>query len=340
MNKRIIITGHKGFIGSWLTCLLKHYDWEIYGIDDHSSYGERLYDVAGFGSLVTKELIADISDDESWYQWAIDCAPTAIVHLAGQAIVPRAFREPLITFRSNTVGTLAVLNLARRVPTIKSIVCITSDKVYANDGKDKAFREYDPLGGNDIYSVSKATCEYIVNLFEGTHRENFLVNMQTIRLGNVVGGGDWSVDRLIPDLVRSVKERTPFKVRYLHATRPFQHVSDVVNGIRLITTNSIHGLIKSGQSWNLGPKSNSVAKVSEVIELFKHYYPELSIIKEPHQVKEDLNLRVDINKYVSSFKEPRDDSVTAIKRALSWYRSFECGAEPSKLVEVDLAGIL
>ena len=335
-EKRVLVTGHMGFIGAWTTFLFKREGWSVFGLDDRSSYGERLYDVAGLNVLMDGEHDCDVSDLEAWQGWVAQVQPKLIVHLAGQAIVPRAFKQPYLTYRSNALGTLAVLEAARLTESIHSVVCITSDKVYENNSGGHPFSETDLLGGGDIYSVSKSSSELIAKAYKNAHLMGRALNIQTVRLGNVVGGGDWAINRLIPDLISAARGDKSFRVRYMDATRPFQHVSDVAKGISRIALAALDDVIPSGEAWNLGPKNSSFARVRDVIELFKEYYPDINIIDEKEKVKEDLNLSVNVAKYSSRFSPPRDNSVEGLYRTMKWYQAFYAGASPIQLINSDL----
>lgn len=335
-QKRVLITGQMGFIGAWTAFQFKREGWSIFGLDDRSSYGERLYDVAELGLLMDGEMECDVSDLAKWQNWVEQIQPELIVHLAGQAIVPRAFKQPYLTYRSNALGTLAVLEAARLTESVRAAVCITSDKVYENSNNGHPFSETDPLGGGDVYSVSKSSSELIAKAYNNSHRSGRSLSIQTVRLGNVVGGGDWSINRLIPDLIHAARGGNSFRVRYMDATRPFQHVSDVVKGISRISLAALDGEIASGEAWNLGPKDSSFAYVRDVIELFKKYYPDLEVIDEEEKVKEDLNLSVNVSKYSDRFSPPRDNSVEGLYRTMKWYQAYYAGASSIELMESNL----
>lgn len=332
----VLISGHMGFIGAWTSFLFKCKGWSVFGLDNRSSYGERLYDVAGLKTLMDEEYDCDISDLTAWQDWISKIKPDLIVHLAGQAIVPRAFEQPFLTYRSNALGTLAVLDAARLTETVRAAVCITSDKVYENNNMGHPFSETDTLGGGDIYSVSKSSAELIAKAYNNAHMGGNLLNIQTVRLGNVVGGGDWSVNRLIPDLIYAARSHNNFHVRYMDATRPFQHVSDVTKGISKIAFAALDGSIPSGEAWNLGPKNSSFARVRDVIELVKEYYPNLNVIDEENKVKEDLHLSVSVEKYSNQFSSPRDNSIEGIYRTMKWYQAYYNGSPPIELMKMDL----
>lgn len=333
---KILITGNKGFIGSWACVYFFNKGFEVYGLDNMSSYGKRLFEIANLEKIVKDQKITNVEDVDTWKSWAELINPDIILHLAGQAIVPRAFKEPFMTFKSNTLGTLAVLEISKGIKNLKSTLCITSDKVYENLGEKTPFVETDKLGGTDIYSISKTCCELIANVYLKTHFENSTINLQTIRLGNVVGGGDWSINRLIPDLINSIDQKSIFKIRYYEATRPFQHVSDVVTGIYNIADASLNKRIITGNAWNLGPRDNSFATVREVIEIFKKIYPDLKIANDNIKIKEDLNLRVDVTKYCNQFNPPRDNSIESIMRTINWYKNFSNGLNSLDLINNDI----
>lgn len=334
-ERSVLITGHMGFIGSWLAYSMAISGYKVFGLDNRSSYGERLYDIAGLDKIMTRSLVADVSDYESVASFVDHTRPELVMHLAGQAIIPRAFYNPRETFITNSVGTLNVLDACSSSEHVKSVAVITSDKVYENNGIGEAFSEEDPLGGGDIYSVSKSSAEFIAKAYKVSHQKKPF-NIQTVRLGNVLGGGDWSKNRLLPDLINAAVDGTEFKVRYLGAQRPFQHVTDVIAGIKKITEAGAQGVIASGESWNLGPRENSSATVSEVIEIFESDFKKLSIVPEQNQVKEDLLLSVKVDKYAGVFGDPRYTSHEAIKKTIEWYRDYYNGIKALDLLEQEI----
>ena len=325
-----------GFIGSWVTYDYWKNGWEVYGLDNRSSYGERLYDKANLSKIMADEYLGDIVDASHWTPWLSKINPQLIVHLAGQAIVPRAFSEPCLTFRTNALGTLTVLEAARQQLSVKAVLCVTSDKVYENNNDGRPFVETDALGGGDIYSVSKSSSEMISRAYKIAHIGDRDLSIQTVRLGNVVGGGDWSKNRLLPDLIYAMAHEKEFRVRYMKATRPFQNVADVVKGISLIAASALDKGVPSGEAWNLGPKDNTFASVHDVIELFKKDYPNLMVIDELHRNKEDLNLCVSVEKYSTRFVSPRDTSLESLERTLRWYKAFDAGMDLVELIQSDL----
>lgn len=335
MNKVALITGNEGFVGVWVTLYLLRKGYKVYGLDNRTSIGNRLSDELKLDSKLEKQFNADICDLNTLQEIIKEIKPEVIFNLAGQAIVPRAFKEPYETFKTNTLGTLSVLEAARLTQIPKAVICITSDKVYKNNEQVWPYRENDTLGGKDVYSVSKSSAEMVCSAYAQTHLANTGINVQTVRLGNVVGGGDWSKNRLIPDIMSSIPTGGQFYIRYPLATRPFQHVLDVADGIYKIGMAALENSIETGQGWNLGPKNNTYAQVKEVIELCEQKWPFLKIEQNPDPIAEDLNLSVEIAKFKSRFSTPKYESIDALKMTINWYEQYLKGANVSKLVETD-----
>jgi CDP-glucose 4,6-dehydratase len=340
-NKKVVITGNQGFIGVWTTALFLSLGWKVYGIDNRSSSGDRLFDNVNLQDSLEMQSDIDISsvvDVEAFLQ---ECQPSLIINLAGQAIVPRAFREPFATFMSNTVGTLSVLDAANRVNSVKAIAFITSDKVYENKNDLKPFSESDELGGKDIYSLSKSCCERICSTYLNSGLLRHDLNIQTIRLGNVVGGGDWSINRLVPDIIKSIVTQEKFKVRYINATRPFQYILDVVEGIANISISALASKLKNGEAWNLGPKNNTHASVNDVLNCFDEQWSEckLDIETDGELYKEDMNLRVDVSKYSNTFSPPKFDSNASIVKTIEWYKKYYNKSNSKDFMMEEVKGI-
>jgi CDP-glucose 4,6-dehydratase len=334
-----LITGNQGFIGAWVSLRFHEVGFRLYGLDNRSSYGRRMFDEAGLDRLFQKQFMEDVADFKGVQSVVQEIKPDIIVHLAGQAIVPRAFAQPFYTFMTNAVGTLVLLEATRNLGSVKSIVCITSDKVYENMKQVWPYRENDRLGGHDIYSTSKATAELVSSAYARAHLAGFDTNVQTVRLGNVVGGGDWSIDRLIPDLMYAVAEKKPFFVRYANATRPFQHVLDAVEAIYRISAASLERKFASGESWNLGPKNNSYARVADVIEMCKAVWPETVVQVREHKVKEDMHLAVDVSKLAFHFGAPKYESYWAVENTFKWYEQYLNGKmSVGTLIESEFSG--
>ena len=319
----ILITGNHGFIGCWLNIYLNEiYENKIFGIDNRSSLGERLIDLKlGSNNIVDKQFFNNVADTDNLIKILNDNNINQIFHISGQAIVPRAFNDPSLTFDSNVTSTFSVLEAARRANEVEKVCIVTSDKVYKNENKNKRFKEEDILAGKDIYSTSKVICEHLAECYRKIHFNKSKI-VEVVRLGNVVGGGDYSVNRLLPDLIRSYINKNTFEVRYPQATRPFQHVIDVVNGIYSILMNNKKHEEENylGDCWNLGPKNNTVMVVGDVIKLFTKVFHLEDIQPIKNSLPEDILLAVDNTKYKNIFGNPKYDSEEAIIKAIEWYK--------------------
>ena len=319
----ILITGNHGFIGCWLNIYLQElFPGELIGLDNRSSFGERLCDTSDkSSSIVKRQYLSSASDIEELSKIVDKHNINTIFHISGQAIVPRAFDEPDLTFDSNVKSTFSILEVFRRHSSIKKVCIITSDKVYKNENKNKHFKEEDTLGGKDIYSTSKVICEHLAESYRNIHLDKSKI-LEVVRLGNVVGGGDYSVNRLIPDLMRSFLNEKTFEVRYPQATRPFQHVIDVCHGIySILMNNPLHNEENyRGDCWNLGPKDNTFMIVGDVIELFTKVFHLKDIQPRKNSLPEDILLAVDNTKYKNVFGNPLYDSKEAVIEAINWYK--------------------
>ena len=319
----ILITGNQGFIGSWLNIFINQiYPNQIIGVDNRVSLGERLVDKNNDSKfIVVKQYNQDLSDLEKLIEIVQNHQITEIFHIAGQAIVPLCFEDPKLTFDSNVVSTFSILEATRKCKTIKKVCLVTSDKVYKNENKNKFFKEDDVLGGKDIYSTSKVICEHLADSYRRIHLDKNKI-VEVVRLGNVVGGGDYSVNRLLPDLIRSYLQKKIFEVRYPQATRPFQHVLDVCNGIySILMQNPLHkGDNYNGDCWNLGPRNNTNMVVGDVINLFTKVFEIKDIKPRKNALPEDTLLAVDNTKFVNIFDQPKYDSQDAVLESIKWYK--------------------
>lgn len=264
MNRRVLITGHTGFKGSWLTLWLEFLGADVTGIalapESNSSHWELL-------SLATKSLTIDIRDSEGVRRAVKDAAPEIVFHLAAQPLVRRSYRSPLETWSTNVMGTANILDACRQQPSVKAIVVITTDKCYENQEWVWGYRETDRLGGHDPYSASKAGSELVA----ASYRSAFFYQpdsplLATARAGNVIGGGDWSEERLIPDLVRSTQSGKPLEIRSPTSTRPWQHVLECLSGYLCLGQKLLERDSAYSGAWNFGPDREGNRQVQQVLE--------------------------------------------------------------------------
>jgi CDP-glucose 4,6-dehydratase len=223
-GKRVFLTGHTGFKGGWLAIWLQSLGAQVHGYALKPATEPNLFTLARVGERMAGHAIADIRDADTLAQAMRAVKPEIVFHLAAQPLVRAGYREPVATFASNIMGTVHVLEALRGIGSVRAAVMITTDKVYRGNAAQQPYREDDPLGGHDPYSASKAACEIVID----SYRQAFLaeqgIALASARAGNVIGGGDWAEDRLIPDILRAIAAGQPVAIRSPHAIRPWQHV--------------------------------------------------------------------------------------------------------------------
>jgi CDP-glucose 4,6-dehydratase len=266
--RRVLITGHTGFKGSWLSLWLQSLGAEVVGLARGAPVGPSLYELAGIGAH-TRELAVDVCDGVAVRDALRDAQPEVVFHLAAQPVVRRSLRDPIRTYAVNVMGTVNVLDAVRQVGSVRAVVVVTSDKCYENSGEDsQRFTEADPLGGADPYSSSKACAE----LVSSAYRRSFFYKdgssqVATARAGNVLGGGDWGEDRLVPDSVRAIESGQPLKLRNPHAVRPWQHVLSPLGGYLRLAQQLVQGPSgEAARAWNFGPPTQDARAASWIVE--------------------------------------------------------------------------
>lgn len=278
-GRRVFVTGHTGFKGSWLTAWLLSLGAEVAGFSLSVPTEPANFDILGLGSKV-KNYFGDIRDREAITAAVKDFSPDIVFHLAAQAIVRRSYAHPAETMETNIMGTVNLLEAVQGSPTLRSLVCITSDKCYRNDEWVYGYRETDHLGGYDPYSASKAGAEIVAHSY---FRSGLPVDIYaaTARAGNVIGGGDWAEDRIVPDCVRAWTEGHPVAIRNPWATRPWQHVLEPLSGYLWLGSCLFSGHMKEGMSinkeaFNFGPRDEVNNNVGEVVDSLIQLWPGFS----------------------------------------------------------------
>lgn len=265
-GRRVFLTGHTGFKGSWLSLWLEKLGAEVTAVSLEPETNPSLY-----GRLAPwngqSHHIADIREAATFKQHFIDFEPEIVIHMAAQALVRRSYENPTETFATNVMGTANVLDAVRETPSVKTALVVTSDKVYANDGSGLPFVETDMLGGKDPYSNSKACTELVVQSYRDSFFKGRDIRLATVRAGNVIGGGDWSKDRLIPDFIRAFESRQPILLRYPEAIRPWQHVLEPLGGyLAFAEALTLAGERELPEALNFGPDPQNFATVCELAE--------------------------------------------------------------------------
>jgi len=273
-GKRILVTGHTGFKGSWLTVWLQLMGAEVYGLSLKADGPQNHWELL---NLDVSHMYADIRDPEAVTGFIEKIQPHFVFHLAAQSLVLDSYADPLKTWSTNVLGTATLLDACRNVEELQGVIVVTTDKCYENKGWVWGYRETDTLGGLDPYSASKACTELVVSSFKQSF---FKVKnaplIATARAGNVIGGGDWSENRLVPDLVRSIEAGIALEIRSPEATRPWQHVLDCLGGYLCLGRHLIQGNKSVAESFNFGPGVESNKSVSTILNLFGRYWPSSS----------------------------------------------------------------
>ena len=349
-GRTVLITGHTGFKGSWASLALHQLGAEVAGFSlPTPPTTPSLFEQARLDELVDHHT-GDVRDPDSVHKVLADVRPDVVLHLAAQSLVRTSYADPITTFSTNVMGTVNVLDAARAVGLRGPVIVVTSDKVYRPAEDETAHTEDSPLGGADPYSGSKAATEVVVDSYVtafastgGTAISPLLAPVATARAGNVIGGGDWAADRLVPDLVRAATTATPLLVRAPDAVRPWQHVLDPIAGyLRLaehLMRTAADGTTPAVRGWNFGPNSDDEWPVRRIADAFSDIWPEAPAwrVDERAQPRETPILRLDATAAMQQLDwRPRWDVATALRRSVEWYRAHASGADARRLMLDDL----
>jgi len=321
-NKRVLVTGHTGFKGSWLSTTLSYLGAKVYGIS--KNYPTNFYKNLDLKDI--KSYIFDLKDLNKTKKTITKIKPNYIFHLAAQSIVSKSYEEPIETWNSNLIGFLNILETIRQYNSSCSVVMITSDKCYFNVEKKSGYKETDRLGGYENYSASKASCEILFkSYFQSYFKKNKNINIATARAGNVIGGGDWSKNRLIPDIVRSLQKKKILTVRNLESTRPWQHVLEPIFGYIELASNLNFNPKLSGESFNFGPYNAKNYNVRKILSIFKKNFKHLRFKKHKKIFfKESGLLNLNCKKAFKSFKwKSKLNFSETIKHTIYWYKNYK-----------------
>ncbi|EIM96479.1 CDP-glucose-4,6-dehydratase [Paraburkholderia hospita] len=326
-GKRILVTGHTGFTGSWACMWLKMLGAEVAGFSLPPDTSPSLYIEAGVSGDVAGTT-GDICDLNAVQECFESFQPELVLHLAAQPLVRRSYREPVWTFAANTIGTAHVLEAARSTSSCRSVVCVTTDKVYKNNEWAWPYRENDPMGGKDPYSASKAAAEMVIDSYRYSFGSDPVhpIGIATARGGNIIGGGDWSEDRLIPDFVRAVNGGGSLTLRYPDATRPWQHVLALVQGYLMLLAGLERDRATFSRAWNLGPQDARQFSVREVLEILANDWQRPVLDYQQNPLPEAVALALDstIARNILGWRTPWDTE-RVVRETAAWYRAFHNG---------------
>lgn len=331
-GKRVLITGHTGFKGSWLSIWLHELGAEVVGVALDPYSDKDNYVLSGIGTKIKADLRADIRDGEQMKQIFAKYQPEIVFHLAAQPLVRLSYDIPVETYEANVMGTIHVMEAIRATESVKVGVMITTDKCYENKEQIWGYRENEPMGGYDPYSSSKGAAEIAINSWRRSffnpadYGKKHHVALASVRAGNVIGGGDWALDRIIPDCIRAIEADRTIEIRSPKAIRPWQHVLEPLGGYMLLASKMWDEPTKYCEGWNFGPRTESIATVWDVAtKLINNYGKgELKDVSNPNALHEAKLLMLDINK--AHFKldwEPRMDIDQCMNLVADWYKRYQ-----------------
>lgn len=323
-GKKVLVTGHTGFKGSWLTLWLKHLGAEVLGYSLKPNTNPSMFEELKIDGKC-RNVFGDILDEKKLAESFKEFQPDIVFHLAAQPLVRLSYAEPVMTYKTNVIGSLNVLETARKCPAVKAFVNVTTDKCYENKEINRGYREDEPMGGYDMYSSSKGCVEILSSSF----RRSFLQDknamaMATARAGNVIGGGDWALDRLIPDCVRSINKGIDIEIRNPIAVRPWQHVLEPLSGYLLLGQKLLEEGHKFADGFNFGPNEDSVLTVAEVAKTVTEFYGKGKVfVGEPSSLHEAGLLMLNIEKAEKVLNwTPTLTAKEAIRNTVEWYKHF------------------
>lgn len=329
-GRRILITGDTGFKGSWLALWLDRMGADVWGFalppeGDHPHFtkldlAERI--THRDGDILERDQVASV---------VRDCAPEIVFHLAAQSLVKRSYAEPKLTFDTNVGGGVNLLDVLRDTSSLKALVFITSDKCYLNKEWDWGYRETDELGGLDPYSASKAAAELVFRAYAASFMEaNGDVGLATTRAGNVIGGGDWAADRIVPDCIRALAADQPIRIRMPEATRPWQYVLEPLSGYLCLAARLLEDPVRYRGAWNFGPGEDSVRTVHELTNQLVGFWGKGEVIVDapPNQAYEATLLQLSIDKARGRLGwQPQWTVDRAVEECAIWYKSVLEGTD-------------
>jgi CDP-glucose 4,6-dehydratase len=339
-ERRVFLTGHTGFKGSWLALWLSRLGGKVRGYALDPCTEPNMFNLASVGAVVD-DVRGDLRDYAKLEAAMIEFAPEVVFHLAAQPIVRRSYADPIGTYATNVMGTVHLLEAIRKTPSVRAVVCVTTDKCYQNQNWIWPYRETDPLGGYDPYASSKACAEIV----SAAYRSSFFpidrlaehhVALATARAGNVIGGGDWTEDRLIPDLIRGFLSRQPVLIRRPKAIRPWQHVLESLHGYLMLAGELLAQDAKFASAYNFGPSDEDIWPVERIAtKLVDMWGNNASWIRDTVPgLHEDHILRLDASKARAEVGwKPKLRIEEALEWTMAWYRAWNQGEDMAEFTQ-------
>ena len=339
-NKTVLVTGHTGFKGSWISIILKKFGANVIGFSKDIPTNPSMYKIASVNDEM-KSIIGNINDSKHIKQVFEQNKPEIIIHMAAQAIVRESYKNPLETFSTNVMGTANILDAIRNSDSVKVCIIVTSDKSYRTKTDNSKYFEDDPMGGYDPYSSSKGCAELVTSsyrnsFFNPSKFQEHQISIASVRAGNVIGGGDWGIDRLFPDIMRGIQNNSKIMIRNPESTRPWQFVLDPLFGYILLAEKMWECGKKFSQGWNFGPTKDDEKSVRWITEFIKNNTNkeinfEMDSSSQPHEEK---YLKLDCTKAISElgWKSKMNIEKTLLW-TLKWYLAYNEGYNMKELCE-------
>lgn len=331
-GKRVLVTGHTGFKGSWLSIWLHELGAEVVGVGLDPYSEKDNFVLSGIGKKIKADIRADIRDGEKMKEIFAQYQPEIVFHLAAQPLVRLSYEIPVDTYQTNVMGTINIMEAIRATDSVKVGVMITTDKCYDNKEQMRGYKEDDPFGGYDPYSSSKGACEIAIQSWRRSffnpedYGKKHHVSLASVRAGNVIGGGDWAKDRIIPDCIRALEAGKPIEVRSPKAVRPWEHVLEPLSGYMLLAQKMWEHPTEYCEGWNFGPEQESVLTVWEVATaMIKNFgYGELKDVSDPNALHEANLLMLDITKAKGRLGwKPRLNAKQCAILTSDWYKRYK-----------------
>ena len=331
-DKKVFLTGHTGFKGSWMAIWLSQLGAEVKGYALKPPTIVNLFNEAKVGNLIESE-INDIRDFDKLIKSINDFSPDLVIHMAAQPLVRASYNKPLETYETNVMGTANLLQACCNLDSVKAVINITTDKCYENIEEDIGYKETDKMGGSDPYSSSKGCAELVTAAYRQSFYKNKDIGLASVRAGNVIGGGDWAEDRLIPDIFRAFELNKPVVIRNPKATRPWQHVLEPLSGYLLLAENLYKSPSEFSEGWNFGPHYDDVKPVDWILNYITKLSPnnswQLDGSNNPHEAN---LLKLNISKAESKLNwVPTWNLDTSLEKIVQWQHAWNSGADMHKV---------
>ena len=340
VDRKVLITGHTGFKGSWLSLWLTELGANVIGYSLKPPTEPNLFESVNLKDKIT-HIIGDVRDEKHLTAIFEKYQPEFVFHLAAQPLVKTSYKEPKLTYETNVMGTVNVLEAVRKTSSVRDCIIVTSDKCYENREWVYGYRETDPMGGYDPYSSSKGCAELVTSAYRRSffnpkdYGKTHNVALSSVRAGNVIGGGDWGEDRIIPDCVRALSQKKAIVIRNPHATRPWQYILEPLTGYLLLGALMYEEEAKYSGPWNFGPNDESILTVEELVKLvIKHWGSGNYTIDTSSHPHEAGLLKLDASKAHALLGwKPIYDVYEALEKTINWYKNFYNDVSKEELYE-------